>query len=66
MLVLGAVLTKHDDEGREFVVAYTNCSKNVAESKVSLDEKESLILVWVVRHFRYYLFGAEFTLVTNQ
>ncbi|BBM99381.1 hypothetical protein Mp_1g20900 [Marchantia polymorpha subsp. ruderalis] len=42
MLGLGAMLIQHDDEGKEFVIA--------------LYEGECLAAVWVVTHFRCYLF----------
>jgi hypothetical protein len=65
MLGLGAVLTQCDDEGKEFVVAYASRSNNDAESRYSLYEGECLAIVWVVTHFRCYLFGTQFTLVTD-
>lgn len=65
MLELGAVLTQRDDEGKEFVIAYASCSNNAAESLYSLYEGECLAAVWAVTHFRCYLFGSQFTLVTD-
>jgi hypothetical protein len=57
MLGLGAVLTQCDDEGKEFVVAYASRSNNVTKSRYNLYEGECLAMVWVVAHFRCYLFG---------
>jgi hypothetical protein len=65
MLGLGAVLTQFDDDRKEFVVAFASRSNNVAESKYGLYEGEFLAAVWVVAHFRCYLFGNPFTLITN-
>jgi len=65
MLGLGAVLTKCDDEGKEFVVAYVNCSNNATKSRYSSYEGEGLATVWAIAHFRCYLFGTQFTLVTD-
>ncbi len=59
------MLTQCDDEGKEFVVAYASHSNNVAESHYSLYEGECLIAVWAIAHFRCYLFGTQFTLVTD-
>jgi len=65
MLGLGAVLTQCDDEGKEFVVAYVSHSNNATKSHYSSYEGECLAMVWVVAHFKCYLFGTQFTLVTD-
>ena len=65
MLGLGAVLTQRDDEGHEYVVAYASRSNNEAESRYSSYEGECLAVVWAVSHFRCYLFGTKFTLITD-
>ncbi len=57
MLGLGAVLTKCDDEGKEFVMAYASRSNNATESRYSPYKGECLVVVWAVAHFRCYLFG---------
>jgi hypothetical protein len=65
ILGLGAVLTQCDDEGKEFVVTYVSHSNNVVESCYCSYERECLAAVWVVAHFRCYLFGIQFTFVTD-
>jgi len=65
MLGLGVVLTQCDDEGKEFVVAYANRSNNATESRYSSYEGECLATVWAVAHFKCYLFGTQFTFVTD-
>jgi hypothetical protein len=65
MLGLGVVLTQCDDERKEFVVAYANRSNNATESCYSSYEGECLATVWAVAHFRCYLFGTQFTFVTD-
>ncbi len=65
MLGLGAVLTQCDDEGKEFVVAYASRLNYVVESHYSLYEGECLAAMWAIAHFRCYLFGTQFTLVTD-
>ncbi len=57
MLGLGAVLTQCDDERKEFVVAYVSCLNNATESRHGSYEGECLATVWVVTHFKCYLFG---------
>jgi hypothetical protein len=65
MLGLGMVLTQCDDEGKEFVVAYAKHLNNAMKSCYSSYEEECLVAMWVVAHFRCYLFGTQFTLVTD-
>lgn len=65
MLRLDAVLIQHDDDGKEFMVAYANRSNNTTESHYNSYEGKCLTTVWVVTHFMCYLFGIEFTFVTD-
>jgi hypothetical protein len=65
MLGFGAVLTQCDDERKEFVVAYASHSNNATKSRYCSYKGESLVTVWAVAHFRCYLFGTQFTLVTD-
>jgi hypothetical protein len=64
MLGLGAVLTQCDDEGKEFVVAYASRLNYATESCYSLYKGKCLATMWAIAHFRCYLFGKQFTLVT--
>ncbi len=59
------MLTQCDDGGKEFVVAYANCSNNAMELCYSSYKGECLAVVWDVVHFRCYLFGTQFTFVIN-
>ena len=65
MLGIGAVLTQKDDDGKEYVIAYASQSNNNAGSKYLSYEGECSAVVWVVAHFRPYLYGQSFTLVTD-
>jgi hypothetical protein len=62
---LGAVLVQRDDQGREYVVAYASCSCNRVEQNYCSYQGECLAAVWAVEHFRVYLYGRPFTLVTD-
>ena len=64
-LALGAVLTQKYNFGREFVVAYASQKNNTAEANYLSYEEETLAAVWVIAHFRPYLYDQRFTLVTN-
>ncbi len=65
MLGLGIVITHVDDEGRKFVLEYVGRFDNNLEFKYSSYEKECIIAIWVVAHFRCYLYGNPFTLIIN-
>ena len=62
---LGAVLVQKDDEGREYVIAYASRSNNRTERNYSSYAGECLAAVWGVSHFRVYLYGRRFTLLTD-
>ena len=65
MLGLGAMLTQKDDDDKEYVIAYASRSNNDAVAKYSSYGGECLAVVWAVAHFRPYLYGQSFTLVTD-
>ena len=62
---LGAVLSQKDDENREQVIAYASVSLKPAEKRYSTTEKEALAAVWAVKHFRHYLLGTVFEIITD-
>jgi hypothetical protein len=64
-LGIGAILNQLDEEGKEYVIAYASRNNNKAEINYSSYEGECLAIVWVVIHFRPYLYGTNFTLYTN-
>ncbi|CAI7731988.1 unnamed protein product [Closterium sp. NIES-54] len=61
---MGGILCQ-EVEGEEKVVAYASRSCNPAEAQYSSYIGEGLAAVWAVGHFRVYLQGREFTLVTD-
>lgn len=61
---LGAVLTQVQG-GCERVVAYASSSLKDVEHRYSQTEKEALGLVWGCERFHVYLYGVEFTLLTD-
>jgi hypothetical protein len=46
------------------VVAYASRSNNAAKSRYSSYEGKCLATMWAIAHFKCYLFGTQFTLVT--
>lgn len=65
---LGAVLSQklsQENEEFEHPIAYDSRVLNQAEQNYSTIEKELLALVWGVKTFKNYLYGQQFTLVTD-
>ena len=61
---LGAVLTQtYDDEERP--VGFASRRMNPAEKKYSTTERELLAIIWGINHFRPYLYGKKFVIVTD-
>jgi hypothetical protein len=62
---IGVILGQLDEEGKEYVIAYASQSNNKAKSNYSSYEGECLVVVWVIIHFRPYLYDTKFTLCTD-
>ena len=58
---LGAVLSNFNDKP----IAYASKTLNGAERNYSTIEKELLAIVWSVKHYRPYLFGRHFKILTD-
>jgi hypothetical protein len=61
---LGATLSQNFPDG-ERVVAYASRALNAAEKNYGSTEKELLGLLYAVSHFKPYLFGTKFTVITD-
>ena len=61
---LGAVLTQVT-QGQECVIAYASRSLTEVERRYSQTEREALGLVWGCERFHMYLYGVDFTLLTD-
>ena len=62
---LGAVLTQLDSRGCERVISYGSRSLSDLEEAYSTTEKEALAVVFGTDHFRPYLLGRTFTIITD-
>jgi mannose-1-phosphate guanylyltransferase len=62
VLGIGAILGQLDEESKEYVIAYASRNNKKAESNYFSYEGECLTIVWVVIHFKPYLYGTNFTL----
>jgi hypothetical protein len=61
---IGAVLSQ-GPIGKDLPIAYASRTLNNAEKNYSTTEKELLAIVWGCKHFRQYLYGRKFTIVTD-
>ena len=61
---IGAVLSQ-GPIGKDLPIAYASRTLNNAERNYPTVEKELLAIVWGCKHFRQYLYGRQFTIVTN-
>jgi hypothetical protein len=64
-LAIGAIIGQLDEEGKEYVITYASWNNNKVESNYFSYERECLVIVWVVIHFKPYLYGTKFVLYTN-
>ena len=62
---LGAVLSQCQNDGVVHPIAYTSRSLSKAESNYGITELETLAVVWVLTHFRTYIYGIEVTVYTD-
>lgn len=62
---IGAVLTQTSDNGLERVISYYSRPLQPAERNYSITELEALAMVKAIEHYRPYLFGRRFTVVTD-
>ena len=52
-------------DGEEKTIAYASHSLKTHERKYATIERECLALVWGIKHFRPYLYGKEFEIITD-
>jgi len=61
---VGAILNQ-GKIGQDKPIAYASRTLNQAEQNYSTIEKELTAIVWARKHFRLYLLGRSFTIVTD-
>ena len=62
---IGGVLSQEGDDGMDRPVEYYSRRLKPAEQRYSVTEQECLAVVEAIRHFRIYLSGAMFRVVTD-
>ena len=62
---IGAVLSQRMDNGTNKPVTYSSCTLVPAKKKYSQIEKEGLAIIFGVKRFHQYLFGRQFTILSD-
>ncbi|CEM37263.1 unnamed protein product [Vitrella brassicaformis CCMP3155] len=62
---VGAILCQRDGKGQERPIHYASAILGISERKWSATEREAHAIYYAVRHFRPYLFGQRFELVSD-
>jgi hypothetical protein len=61
---IGAILSQ-GQIGKDLPIAYASRNLNKAERSYTTSEKELLAIVWGIKHYRPYLYGRKFTIVSD-
>ena len=62
---VGSILAQKCDNGKEHVIAYASKTLGKSERNWSTFDRELWAIIWSIRHFRHYLQGTEFLIVTD-
>ena len=57
--------SKNSDMNSQQIIAYASRALSDTEKRYSQTEKEALAIIWAVEHFHLFIYGSEFTLVTD-
>ena len=57
--------SKNSDMNSQKIIVYASRALSDTEKQYSQTEKEALAIIWAVEHFYLFIYGSEFTLVTD-
>jgi acyl-CoA-binding protein len=64
-IAIGAILVQFDDDNNEYVVEYASEPLNGSKRNWTTTEKECYAVIYAIRHFKHYLYGTAFDVVTD-
>ena len=62
---LGAILSQFQEDNRLHPVTYASRALSDQEKRYAITELETLVVVWAMSHFHSYLYGHDFTELTD-
>ena len=62
---LGAILAQIGEDGIEFIIAFWSRLLKGAEIHLGITEKECLAVLAAIKHYRVYLYGIKFQVITD-
>ena len=65
LYAIGVILCQNDDKDDEYVVSYASKILKKAELNYTITEKECLAVLFGVKKFHTYVYGTDFTVVTD-
>jgi hypothetical protein len=64
-IALGAILAQLDENNFDHPIAYYSKTFSKAERNYSVSERECLAVIASIKHFRHYLYGTLFKVITD-
>ena len=64
-IALGSILSQLDYQGLDHLISYYSFTFNKAERNYSVSERECLSVIDSVKHFRHFLHGVHFKVITD-
>jgi putative transposase len=62
---VGSVLMQKDDSGQEFIIGFSSKQFSATQSRWATQELEGYAVFYALQHWRVYLHGIKFTLLTD-